>query len=151
TALRTICQYGDAHPGAAKIQFYCAALLFRADNVSQNPSRSDEIVARLNAAAKALPKDASPHCQLGKVYRWLERWPEALRESQVCVRMDPNSADAHYRLAQIYQHLGQQQRSEQEMKLYQVASARVASENARRDETIKTFLYSIQNNVRTPE
>jgi len=31
------------------------------------------------------------------------------------------------------------------MKLYQAASARLADENARRDATIKTFLYSIQN------
>ena len=62
--------------------------------------------------------------------------------------MDSNSADAHYRLAQIYQHLGQQQRSEQEMKLYQAASALLADENARRDETIKTFLYSIQSETK---
>jgi Tfp pilus assembly protein PilF len=85
---------------------------------------------------------------LGKAYRWLERWQDALRESEICARMDPNSADAHYRLAQIYQHLGQQQRAEEQMKLYESASSRVADENARRDETIRTFLYSIQNDPR---
>ena len=30
------------------------------------------------------------------------------------------------------------------MKLFEAASKRVADENARRDETMKTFLYSIQ-------
>ena len=59
--------------------------------------------------------------------------------------MDPNSAEAHYRLAQIYQHLGQQERSQAEMKLYETTSKRIADENARRDEAIKTFLYTIQN------
>ena len=58
--------------------------------------------------------------------------------------MDPNSAEAHYRLAQIYQHLGQRERSQQEMKFYDDASKRTADENARRDETMKTFLYTIQ-------
>ena len=110
--------------------------------------RPDEILRRLKAAAGALAGEASPHCQLGKAYRWIERWQEALRESETCARMDPSLAEAHYRVAQIYQHLGQQQRSEQEMKLYEAASARVADENARRDESIKTFLYSIQNDTR---
>lgn len=143
-----ICDYGDAHPNAGKLQLYCATLLFRRDYVSHDPAHADKILGRLNAATRKLPNEASPHCQLGKAYRWIERWEQALRESEVCARMDPNSADAHYRLAQIYQHFGQQQRSEQEMKLYQAASARLADENARRDETIKTFVYSIQNQNR---
>jgi hypothetical protein len=35
------------------------------------------------------------------------------------------------------------------MKLFEAASKRLADENARRDETMKTFLYTIQN--RTPD
>ena len=73
------------------------------------------------------------------------RWKEARGEAETCVRMDPNSADGHYRLAQIYQHLGEAAQSEQEMKLYKGASQRIANENARRDETLKTFLYTIQS------
>jgi predicted Zn-dependent protease len=144
-ALIRLCQYGDAHSGAGMIQFYCAALLFRKAYLSQDRSHADEIFRRLEAASRAIPGEASPHCQLGKAYRWIERWQDALRESEICARMDPASADAHYRLAQVYQHLGQQKRSQQEMEMYQTASARVADENARRDETIKTFLYSIRN------
>ena len=147
-ALNRLCAYGDAHSNAARLQFYCAALRFHKDYASHDRSHIDEIVTRLNAAVKALPKEAPPHCQLGKAYRWIERWQEALRESETCARMDPSLAEAHYRVAQIYQHLGQQQRSEQEMKLYEAASARVADENARRDESIKTFLYSIQKDTR---
>lgn len=146
-ALNRICEYGNAHPNAEGLQFYCAALLFRRDYTSHDKSHAGEILKKLNAAVKALPSDPSPHCQLGKAYRWIENWQDALGESETCARMDPNSADAHYRLAQIYQHLGQQGRYEQEMKLYEAASTRVADENAKRDETIKTFLYSIQNDA----
>ena len=147
-ALSRLCEYGDANPNAGRLQFYCAALLFRRDYLSNDRSHTGEILRRLDAAARKLSNEASPHCQLGKAYRWIEQWQEALRESETCARMDSNSADAHYRLAQIYQHLGQQQRSEQEMRLYQAASARLADENARRDETIKTFLYSIQSETK---
>jgi len=147
-ALTRLCEYGDTHSNAGTVQFYCAALLFRRDYVSHDRSHTDEVLRRLNAAAKALPDQASPHCQLGKAYRWVERWQEALGESETCARMDPNLAEAHYHLAQIYQHFGQQQQSEQEMKLYQAASARLADENARRDQTINAFLYSIQQEKR---
>ena len=146
--LTRLCEYSDTHSKAGRIQFYCAALLFRRDYASNDRSHADEILRRLNAAAKVLPDDASPPCQLGKVYRWIERWPEALRESEACVRMAPNLPDGHYRLAQIYQHLGQQLQSEREMKVYEATSARMADENSRRDEAIKSFLYSIRNDTR---
>jgi hypothetical protein len=47
-------------------------------------------------------------------------------------------------MAQIYQHLGESERSRQEMALYKAASQRMAEENLRRDQTMKTFLYTIQ-------
>jgi len=144
-ALKQLCQYADQHPKSGKEQFYCGALLFRKDHVSGDKSHSAEILQRLNTAVHFLPEDASPHCQLGKAYRWMERWQDALRESEICAGRDAESADAHYRLAQIYQHLGQRERSQEEMRLYNTASQRQADENARRDKTIKTFLYTIQN------
>jgi len=144
-AIAKLCAYSDQRPNDGHMLYYCGAVLFRRDYVSGDKTHSGDYVPRLHAAANLLPKDASPRCQLGKAYRWLENWQEALVESGTCVRMDPDSADAHYRLAQIYRHLGQPERAQKEMKLYEAASLRVADENARREATLKTFLYSIQN------
>jgi len=146
-ALAKLCQFSDHHPGEGKPLYYCGALLFRRDYASGDKKNADEIVRKLGTASRLLHDDPSPHCQLGRAYRWLDRWQEALHESEVCASMDPNSAEAHYRLAQIYQHLGQQERSQAEMKLYETTSKRIADENARRDEAIKTFLYTIQNEI----
>jgi Flp pilus assembly protein TadD len=144
-ALAKLCQLSDRHPGDGKLFYYCGALLFRRDYASGDKKYADEIVRKLGNASRLLQDDPSPHCQLGRAYRWLDRWQDALHESEACASMDPNSAEAHYRLARIYQHLGRQERSQAEMKLYEAASKRVADENAHRDETIKTFLYTIQN------
>ncbi len=148
-AVAQLCAYSDRRPKDGNMQYYCGALLFRRDYASGCKTHADEILRRLGTSAGLLPKDASPHCQLGRAYRWLERWQEALGESETCARLDSNSADAHYRLAQIYQHLGQLEHWQEEMKLYEGASKRLADENARRDETMKTFLYTIQN--KTPD
>ncbi len=150
-ALTRLCQYSDSRPQDGHMQYYCGAILFRRDYVTSDKSHADEILKRLRLAEKDLPKDAEPHCQLGKAYRWLERWPEALNESKTCVRIDPNSADAHYRLAQIYQHMGQKEQSQSEMKLYENASMKMADENAHRQATIKTFIYTLQNQDQTPD
>jgi tetratricopeptide (TPR) repeat protein len=143
-ALAKLCQYADRHPDDGQMQLYCGGLLFRRDYTSGDKTHAEEILRRLRAAGRALAEGSSPHCQMEKVYRWLDRWNEALNESQVCVRLDPDSAEGHYRLAQIYQHMGKQEQAKAEMKLYETASKRMADENARRDETIKTFLYTIQ-------
>jgi tetratricopeptide (TPR) repeat protein len=148
-AVAHICQYADRHPHSAKMEFYCGAILLRRDYGSRDKSHVAEILRRLQAAARALPDDASPHCQLGRAYRWTEQWHDALRESETCVRMNPDSADAHYRLAQIYRHMGDAERSEQQMRLYRGASQRLADENARREQTMKGFVYLIQKDAAT--
>lgn len=143
-AVAQLCGYSDRHPKDGKLQYYCGALLFRRDYVSGDKTHADEILRRQHTAANLLAKDAAPHCQIGRVYRWVGRWQEAREESETCVRLDPDSADGHYRLSQIYQHLGEAERSQHEMTRYKAASQRMADENARRDETMKTFLYTIQ-------
>src|SRR5207253_3772565 len=73
-ALAQLRRYADQHPQSGREQFYCGALLFRRDNVSGDKSHTAEILQRLHAAVRDLPQDAAPHCQLGKAYRWIERW-----------------------------------------------------------------------------
>jgi tetratricopeptide (TPR) repeat protein len=148
-ALARLCAHADRQPKDGNMQYYCGALLFRRDSASGYQTDAEEILRRLHASAGLLPDAPAPHCQLGRAYRWLERWQEALDESETCARLDANSADAHYRLAEIYHHLGQTEQWQKEMKLFEAASKRLADENARRDETMKTFLYTIQK--RTPD
>jgi tetratricopeptide (TPR) repeat protein len=148
-AVARLCAHANLQPKDGNMQYYCGALLFRRDSASGYQTDAEEILRRLHAAAGLLPNAPAPHCQLGRAYRWLERWQEALDESETCARLDSNSADAHYRLAEIYHHLGQTERWQKEMKLFEAASKRLADENARRDETMKTFLYTIQK--RTPD
>jgi tetratricopeptide (TPR) repeat protein len=150
-AVAKLCEYSDGQPKDGHMQFYCGAVLFRRDNLTGDKTHPDQILRRLHASAGLLPKDASPHCQLGKAYRWLGRWQEALGESEICARLDPGDADAHYRLAQLYGHQGQPEKQRKEMKLYEAASTRVADENARREATMKSFIFTMQKDDQAPD
>ena len=138
-----LCAYADRHPKDAEMQYYCGALLFRRDYASEDKANMPDILQRLKTAARQLSNDPGPHCQLGKAYRWLEQWQPALHESEICARLDPHSAQAHYRLAQIYHHEGQTDKAKAESALFETESKRVADEIAKRDATMKTFLYTI--------
>jgi tetratricopeptide (TPR) repeat protein len=146
-AVSELCSYADKNPHHGKMQYYCGAALFRRDYTAGKKNDTEEIVHRLRTATTLLPSDAAAQCQLGRAFRWLERWQDAQGAFEQCVRLNPNSDDGHYRLAQIYQRQGDRQRSEQQMELYRAASQRIADENARRDQTMKTFLLTIRNSA----
>ena len=143
-AVERICAFAKAHPSSARAQSYCGALMFRYDFASRDTSRADDIVRRLSFAATSLKDDPTPHCELGKVYDWLEKWEPASKEFEACTRLNPNSVQAHYRLSQVYRHLGQTDRSREELKLYKAASQKLAEENEQHETTLNTFLYTIQ-------
>lgn len=150
-ALEHICEYSNQNPKNGKMQFYCGALLFQRDYIAGDRTRVDEIVKRLRGAATIVPNDPSPHCELAKVFWSTDRWQEAQPDAETCARLDPNTAEAHYRLAQIYRRLGSSEKAQQQMKLYETASQRQADENKRRDETMKAFVYTIRAETPPPK
>ncbi len=144
-AVARICAFAKANSKAARQQLYCGALMFHSDYASRETSRVDEIIRRLTFAAQSLPEEAAPRCELGKLYAWLEKWPLAQQEFETCARLNPNSAQAHYRLSQVYRHTGQTERAVQEIKLYKAAAQRLADENEQHETTLNTFIYTIRN------
>jgi Flp pilus assembly protein TadD len=143
-ALSKICKAADAPPKNITMEYYCGALLFKKDYAAGSKANMPEVLRRLNGAAKQSQNDASARCQLAKAYAWLEQWNEALKESEICVRLNPESTEAHYRLMQLYRRMGQAEQAKEEFLMYEATSKRVADENTRREETIKTFLYTIE-------
>ena len=143
-AIARLCGFADAHSDAAREEFYCGALQLHRDYVARDTTHAAEIVRRLTLSAKALAREAGPHCELGRAEAWLERWQPALHESEVCAQLDPDSAKAHYRLAQLYHRMGQTDHWREQLELHRVAALRLADENEQRQKTRNTFIYKIR-------
>lgn len=144
-AVAWICSFADAHPQQAKAQYYCGALLSHRAFARNDRSHVAEIERRLSRATRLLPREAGPHCELGRAYAWLEKWRPAVHESELCAQLDPESAQAHYRLAQVYRRTGQVRRAQEEVELFEAASKRLTDQNEQREKTRNIFLYTIQN------
>lgn len=142
-AISSVCKYSESSPENAKLKFYCAALTFRKDTAGGEKSHAESILGMLHSASSLAPHDPAPHCQLGKVYRSTEQWEKSLQEWGICAQMDPDLAEAHFRLTEIYHHLGQREMADKEKKLFEAASKKMADENASREEAIRSFLLTI--------
>lgn len=143
-AVKQLCGYVDAHPGSGTLQAYCGALLARMARDQGNPPPPDAL-NRLRQAAKLGPKDSTARCELGKALDWAHQWSNARRELEACVRLDPNSVDAHYILAGIYRRLGRKDLAAKEIQLHDRAVHNMVQSNARRDRTLKKFLFTMHS------
>ncbi len=143
-AIARVCAYADAHLKDAQQQLYCGALMFRRAYAEHDNARVRDIIRRLSSSAEALPKDATPRCELVKAYVWTQDWDLARENAEICARVNPNSAQAHYRLARIYQHIGETERAQKEMELYARASDRLTEENEQHENNLNTFVLTIQ-------
>lgn len=145
-ATRAICGFADAHPKSGAAMAYCGALLARAAHDQGAARPPAEALRRLRIAAHAAPGEGVARCEFGKALEQAGQWNEARAEMQACVRIEPQSAEGYYLLAEIDRHLGDIQGAQQALKLHDAAVREMVSSNARHDATIEKFLYS----ARTP-
>lgn len=141
-ATRAICSFADAHARSGAAMAYCGALLARAAHDHGATRPPAEALRKLRLAARTDPSEGVARCELGKALEWAEQWKDARTEMQVCVRIEPRSAEGYYRLAEIDRHLGDVQGAREALKLHDAAVREMVASNARHDAALEKFLYS---------
>lgn len=141
-ATRAICGFADVHPKSGAATAYCGALLARAGHDQGAARPPAEALRRLRLAARNHPSEGVARCELGKALEWAGQWNEARAEMQACVRIEPQSAEGYYLLAEIDRHLGDVRGAQQALRLHDAAVHEMVSSNARHDATLQKFLYS---------
>ena len=107
-------------------------------------SRREQIIQRLKEAATSAPTDTLARCELGKAFEWASQWIEARTELEACERLDPDSAETHYRLSRVYRQLGQKELAAKEANLRDLAEKRQGAANERRYSHLTQFLYTMR-------
>jgi tetratricopeptide (TPR) repeat protein len=143
-AVKQLCDYSAGHPNNGESQCYCGALLARLDHDRGTVPRPGAL-RRLRVAARLLPENGTAHCELGKALDWAHEWLPARQELEACVRLDPNSADAHYLLAGVYRRLGESDLAIKQMQLHVEAAHHMAEANSERAHALKTFLFTMRS------
>jgi tetratricopeptide (TPR) repeat protein len=81
--------------------------------------QSEKALEHLIQAEKEAPGVPLVHYTLAKAYRATAHMGEAIKATQKCLELDPDFAEGHYLLAQLYQETGQLDLARREMEVFQ--------------------------------
>jgi len=133
-------RFVDLEPRNPFASYYYAMSLWKGQRGQGLKANKDLITSLLQRSAALDPKFPDPHLQLGILDAGDQRYDEARREFQAAIRLKPDLADAHYRLAQAYSRIGKKDLAAKEYELYQrFHRQEMAEDEKRRDEAAALY------------
>src|SRR5258707_734206 len=115
------------------------------DPSEENFPNLQQAQALLQKAVNADSKLDDAYVQLGILYSARANFPQAIGAYKKAIEVNPQSGEAHYRLALAYKRVGEEGKSEQELQLFKQAdkSETAAVDQQRRE--IRQFLIILQD------
>jgi tetratricopeptide (TPR) repeat protein len=116
---RRLARFVKAQPGNALAHFHYALSLWKGQPAAALPADRRRVEALLRRAVALDPKLAKGFLELGILLSDERRYKEAIQELRHAARLEPELAQAHYRLAQAYQRTGQNELAAKELEIFE--------------------------------
>ncbi len=116
--------FAKAHPQNAQAQYYYAMNLWKGQPSPPQPAEMRRVEALLKQAVALDRTFAKAFLQLGILLSDDRRYKEAIAALQRAIQLEPDVAQAHYRLAQAYQRTGQQALADKELEIFERLNAK---------------------------
>jgi tetratricopeptide (TPR) repeat protein len=120
---KRLARFVKAKPGNALAHFHLAMTLWKGQSAGSPPADPRRVEALLRRAVALDPKLAKGFLELGIVLSDQQRYKEAIQELRTAARVDPTLAQAHYRLAQAYNRIGQSDLAVKELEIFEQLKA----------------------------
>jgi tetratricopeptide (TPR) repeat protein len=133
--------FAQGHPSNAMLATYAAT------SILHQPSDAGQLkVAQqlLEDATKAAPNLPEARYGMGLLLQTQSKWQQSIPELEAAIRLKPDYASAHYRLALAWSHTGQREKAQGEIALEQKYSAEEHNDLDVRLKQVKTLLVNIQ-------
>jgi tetratricopeptide (TPR) repeat protein len=117
-----LARFAKAHPRNALAQFHYAMSLWKGQ--ADVPADLRQVETLLRRAVMVDRRFAKGFLELGILLSEQQRYKEAIPELQQAARLQPDLAQAHYRLAQAYQRTGQKALAAKELEIFDRLNAR---------------------------
>ena len=114
-----LARFAKAQPRNALAQFYYAMSLWKGQPPGSPPPNLPQIEGLLRRAVTLDPKLAKAFLELGILLSDQQRYVEAIQQLRRAAQVQPDLAQAHYRLAQAYQRTGQKTLAAKEFEIFQ--------------------------------
>jgi len=116
-----LARFATAHPRNGLAQFHYAMSLWKGE--ASAPADLRQVEALLRRAVALDRTLVKGFLELGILLADQQRYQEAIPQLRTAARLEPDLAQAHYRLAQAYQRTGQKDLSAKELEIFERLSA----------------------------
>jgi tetratricopeptide (TPR) repeat protein len=154
-AREKLARFARDQPSNAFANYYYAVALWKqfrgAERGSEKSLALQHAETLLQKAIATDPKLDEAYVQLGTLYSDRRAFTQAITVFQKAIDANPQSAEAHYRLGLAYKRIGEEQKSEQELKLYKQADKMGTALIDRQRREIRQFLIILRDQSHATE
>ena len=132
----------ELRPRNGRAPYYYAMSLWKGRRAQDAEVNVLQIEALLKKSVALDPKFPEAHLQLGNLYSDQKKYDVAIARYQQAILLNPDLADAHYRLGQALVHTGKKEEAQEQLRLYQKLRTEHLSELERQRAEVRQFVYS---------
>src|ERR1700688_420821 len=140
-------RFTGVHPENAFAHYYYAVALGKQENSNQNLA---VIESELKRAIEIHPQLGGAYLELGILDSQRKDYSEAISAFQKAIEITPLPAEAHYRLGQVYGHMGETEKANKEIELFKQISEQKKSDADRERHKIQQFVYTLRSASPSP-
>jgi tetratricopeptide (TPR) repeat protein len=148
--VKTLQRFAAQQPESAQANYYYAVVLWKARKESHDQPTTSQVESLLKNAIHLDPTISAAYLQLGILHSEQHEYQSALRDYLQAIHADPNSEEAHFRLAQSYRQLGDPEKAEAELQLYHQIAKESAQNAERERHEIRQFVYTLRDQPSPP-
>jgi tetratricopeptide (TPR) repeat protein len=135
-------RFSELQPKNGQAVYYYAMSIWQGKR-GQDPNLDlGQVEALLKKSIALEPGLAEAHLQLANLYSDQHKYAESIPEYLRARELNPDLADAHYRLGQAYVHVGEKDLAQQEFKIYEQLNAQHLSDIDKQRAEVRQFVYS---------
>jgi len=140
-------RFAELQPNNARALYYYAMSLWKGKR-AQDPGLDLHQIESLLTKSLALdPKLAEAHLQLGNLHSDQNKYAEGIPEYKLALELNPDLADAYYRLGQAYVRTGEKERAQELFQVYQKINERHLADLDKQRAEIRQFVYSSKDTL----
>ena len=135
-------RFAELQPQNARSHYYYAMSLWKGKRAQDPDLDLQQIESLLKKSIALDPKLAEAHLQLGNLYSDQSKYADAIPEYVQARELNPDLADAYYRLGQAYVHTGAKDRAQEQFAVYQRLRTQHLADLDKQRAEIRQFVYS---------
>jgi tetratricopeptide (TPR) repeat protein len=142
--LERLDRFARLQPDNALANYYYAAALWRHWQGPQDRRIREQVEASLKKAVRQDPGLGVAYLQLGILHSGLGDFTKAVSDYEKAIATGSAPEEAHYRLAQAYQRIGEKLRAAKEFEIYERLRKESVAEDERKRNEIQQFVIALR-------